>query len=408
MRVSPRSTPQIVAVAALVVVTGGAAVWAAASHPWTGRSSPGPPVATSGQQRASPAPAAPLHPGLNVAGNRLVDGSGAQVILHGANISGTESTCAQNWTSDPFGGQPEDDPQTLSAMRSWHFNAVRIPLNEDCWLGINGVEIGGTAYQTALIQMVHDYEHAGFYVIVDLHWSAPGAHRALAQNPAPDEDHSPEFWRSVATTFRADESVVFDLFNEPYFYWIGSGGPDPWTCLWHGCEMSQFVTGGSPYTIATPWRTAGFAELIAAIRSTGAANLILAAGVNWARDLSGWLAHRTTDANLAASWHAYASANPSLESECAQPACWNGVVAPLANQVPVIAGETGDSSDGPETFLPSFLPWADSHKLGYLAWAWNAWKNPSDVLVTDMRTGAPTAGEGALVRSHLLGQPAAG
>ena len=408
---------RVIVVAAGVVSVAAAATLVPILHPWSARSTgvtrPGPESTTGARSTPAAAssaeatPAAALHPGLNVAGNELVDGNGRQVILHGADISGTESTCAQNWTTDPFGGQPEDDPRTVAAMHAWHLNAIRIPLNEDCWLGINGVEVGGPAYRSSIASMVRDYAAGGFYVIVDLHWSAPGNHRALAQNPAPDEEHSPAFWKSVAETFRGDDRVVFDLFNEPYFYWVADGSNE-WRCLWDGCEMTQLVTGGSPYTLSEKWSTAGFTQLISVIRGTGASNLVLAAGANWARDLSGWLEYRPHDSNLAASWHAYTSANPSSLSECAQPSCWNGVVAHLAGTVPVVVGETGDSTTGQLTFLPTFIPWADSHHVGYLVWTWNAWKDPNNVLVTDMLTGAPSSGEGAFIRSHLAGAAAPG
>ena len=403
------------AVAAAVVVAVAALVTLATPlHPWSTR-----PASTGAVSSGAPgghptvAPTASTDATafahvLHVTCNQLADAAGLQVVLHGADISGTETTCAQNWTSDLFGGQPEDDPQTIAAMKSWHLNAVRIPLNEDCWLGINGVRIGRAAYITPIEHMVHDYEAAGFYVILDLHWSAPGSQRALAQNPAPDEDHSPAFWQSAASAFGADDKVIFDLFNEPFFYWIASGGPDQWTCLWQGCTMSEYVSAGSSYTVDARWTTAGFTQLIAVIRQTGAKNLILAAGVNWARDLGEWLSHRPDDANVAASWHAYPSANPALQTECAKSSCWDHVVAPLAARVPVVVGETGDSSSGPLTVLPAFLPWADAHHLSYLAWTWNAWRDSDDVLVTNMLTGAATTGEGAFFRRQLAGAGASG
>jgi hypothetical protein len=92
-------------------------------------------------------------------------------------------------------------------------------------------------------------------------------------------------------------------------------------------------------------------------------------------------------------------------SECAAQPCWDSVIAPLARQVPVVVGETGDSAAGPETYLPAFLPWASSHGLNVLAWTWNAWSNPDDVLVTDMQAGTPTAGEGVLYKAALAGMP---
>jgi endoglucanase len=369
---------------------------------------PGATPSPSGAPTPVPAPVpapAPANGGLHVRGNQIVDASGAPVLLRGANMAGTEFVCAQGWSNDPFGGQPEDDPLTFAAMRSWHINFVRIPLNEDCWLGINGAKIGGAAYQNAIIKLVHDLRAAGFYVIVDLHWTAPGTQLALSQNPAPDEDHSPTFWKSVAATFAGDTGVVYDLFNEPFFYWIASGGPDQWTCLMKGCVLNQYETGGAPFTITANWQSAGMNELIGDVRGTGAQNLIMVAGANWARDLSGWMANRPTDSNLAASWHSYPSGNPSLTSECAAVSCWDSVVAPLAAQVPVVVGETGDSAAGPLTYLPTFLPWANTHGLSVVAWTWNAWTNPDDVLVTNMQTGAPTASEGVFYKASLAGLP---
>lgn len=375
----------------------------------TPSANPSPTSAPSPTPSANPSPPPLPVPansgGLHVSGNQIVDSSGKVVRLRGANMAGTEFVCAQGWSADPFGGQPEDSPATFAAMKAWHLNFVRIPLNEDCWLGINGAKIGGAAYQNPIIKLVHDLRAAGFYVIVDLHWTAPGAQLALSQNPAPDEDHSPTFWKSVAATFAGDTGVVYDLFNEPFFYWIAAGGPNQWTCLMNGCVLNQYETGGSPFTITANWQSAGMNELIGDVRGTGAQNVIMVAGANWARDLSGWLANRPSDSNLAASWHSYPSGNPSLISECAAQSCWDSVVAPLAQQVPVVVGETGDSTFGAQTYLPAFLPWANTHGLSVVAWTWNAWSNPDDVLVTDMQTGNPTSGEGAFYKAWIAGQP---
>ena len=353
---------------------------------------------TTTPRSSSASPTPPPAAGLRVDGNRLVNSTGATVVLRGADMSGTESVCAQNWTADPFGGQPEDDPATFAAMRSWGINAVRIPLNEDCWLDVNGVEIGGAAYQSAIVKLVSDLNAAGLYVILDLHWNAPGTQAALAQNPAPDEDHSPAFWTGVAATFGSDPDVLFDLYNEPYYYWLTSG-ENAWQCLWQGCTLSEYVTGGSPYTVTANWQTAGFDQLTADIRSAGAPNVIMAGCVDWANDCSQWASSfvkwGSGDANTVVSWHSYPG------ESCDTASCWNRVIAPLAVAHPVIVGETGDSSAGPETFLPTFLPWADAHGLSYLAWTWNSWEDADDVLVTSMTDGTPTAGEGAYYQAHL-------
>src|SRR5205814_3492846 len=63
--------------------------------------------------------------------------------------------------------------------------------------------------------LLHD---AGLYAIVDLHWSAQGTLPADGRTgqgrQMADRDHAPAFWRSVASVFRSDPAVVFDLFNE--------------------------------------------------------------------------------------------------------------------------------------------------------------------------------------------------
>ncbi|HWX74639.1 MAG TPA: hypothetical protein VNZ05_04985, partial [Solirubrobacteraceae bacterium] len=74
-------------------------------------------------------------PYVAVSGNHLVGASGQTIRLLGVDRSGAEYMCLG-------GSEIFDGPVTASAvaaMAAWHINAVRVPLNEDCWLGINGV-----------------------------------------------------------------------------------------------------------------------------------------------------------------------------------------------------------------------------------------------------------------------------
>ncbi len=68
-------------------------------------------------------------------------------------------------------------------MTSWHTNAVRVPLNEDCWLGINGVNpaYSGTTYQQAIANYVGLPNQDGLVALLELHWSAPGTAVATGQ-----------------------------------------------------------------------------------------------------------------------------------------------------------------------------------------------------------------------------------
>src|SRR6202011_6113426 len=108
--------------------------------------------------------------------------------------------CIQGWG---FSDGPAD-ASMAQAIASWHANAIRVPLNEDCWLGINGAPAAysGANYQTFIKGYVSTLEQAGLYPILDLQWNAPGSGQATGLQPMPDRDHAPAFWTSVASSFK--------------------------------------------------------------------------------------------------------------------------------------------------------------------------------------------------------------
>ena len=86
---------------------------------------------------------------IHVRGNRLIDDTTNQPItLQGFSHSGTEFACIAGYGM--FDG-PNDDA-SIEAMKTWNINVVRVPMNEHCWLGINGVkpEYSGENYKQAL------------------------------------------------------------------------------------------------------------------------------------------------------------------------------------------------------------------------------------------------------------------
>ena len=145
---------------------------------------------------------------LAVSGNHLVNGSGSTVHLHGVNRSGTEYACFQFGISDG----PLDDA-SVTAMASWGINVVRIPLNEDCWLGINGFPKFSTTaqYQQAIVNYVNTLNAHGIYAWLDLQMAAPAADQSTTILPMPDTDHAPAFWTSIANTFKANPAVVNEI-----------------------------------------------------------------------------------------------------------------------------------------------------------------------------------------------------
>jgi hypothetical protein len=267
------------------------------------------------------------------------------VRLFGVNHSGSEYQCIHN--SGIFDG-PADATSAMEIL-SWHANTVRVPLNEDCWLNINGApaQYSGTPYQNNISNYVNTLRQHGLYVIVDLHWNNGGGAPANAQQQMADEDHASAFWTSVASAFKGDLGVVFDLYNEPHDV--------SWACwLNGGCQVNG-------------WNVAGMQQLLNAVRATGAQNVVMAGGLQFAGDLSQWLANKPNDptGNLAASFHSYNFSN------CHDMACWTGQLAPVAAQVPLITGELGEN-DCAHGYIDGFMGWADSAGVSYLGWAWNA------------------------------------
>ncbi len=330
-------------------------------------------------------------PSVSLSGNRLVDGNGNPMRLLGVNRSGTEFACIQGWGI--FDG-PNDDA-SIQAIRSWRVKAVRVPLNEDCWLGINGVpsQYGGANYQAAIKDYVARLNNAGLVAIVELHWSAPGTTPATRQLPMPDRDHTPAFWSQVATTFKGNASVVFDLFNEPF--------PDSnqdttaaWTCLRDGgsaCTGLLVDQGGQ----SLDYQAAGMQELLDAVRATGARNVVMVGGVQYSGTLSRWLQYRPSDSagQLAASWHSYNF------SACSTQTCWDANVAPVIAQVPLVVGEIGEN-DCATGHITSLMKWLDARGASYLGWTWNTWDCRSGPALISDYTGTPTA-YGAGLRDHL-------
>src|SRR5262249_9200704 len=71
---------------------------------------------------------------ISVSGNHFVNGAGQPIRLLGVHHASFEYACDEGYAYDD--GQMTD--ADAAAIASWGANAVRVPLNEDCWLGLNG------------------------------------------------------------------------------------------------------------------------------------------------------------------------------------------------------------------------------------------------------------------------------
>ncbi len=347
-------------------------------------------------------------PSLEVQGNRLVDTTtGATFVPRGVDWPSFEYACQQGWGYSAAGTGAAD----VALIAAWHINTVRVPLNQDCWLGDDGLPAGAgrtsAGYRAAVGQFVATLHAAGIAVILDLHWSGPAGVIADGQRAMPDA-RSGAFWTSVATAFHDDPAVIFDAFNEPYSRYDGVDVTFDltWECWRTGtvagppsaaCDAPRQNDTESPFD-GVRFPIAGMQELVTAIRATGATQPIMVAGRDYANDLGGWLAHAPDDPAhaLVASFHNY------LGQACHTAACWDATIAPVAAQVPVVTGEFGQT-DCHSGFVTSFMDWADAHGVGYLAWAW--WVlgtvHCSQLAVISDAAGTPQAPNGTALKAHL-------
>jgi endoglucanase len=414
-------------------------MWAMASA-GCGRSTIGQTADTAAPLGIADAPGAPASipatpaPGFSIAvsGNHLVDGKGNTVQLRGVNISGLETVAIQGWApNNPWGGQEPN----LKAIKSWGANALRLPLNEASWRGRICVDQGGSSvtligdskvqdrpgqtikadpggnYQSTVAKTVSEATAAGLYVILDLHFTAPGNGCPVIQNAMADAEHSVAFWSSLAATFKGYPNVIFELFNEPFLDQTSLQDSTPWDDLINGKGViNDYKVQGNPGTVSYAWNNAGMQQMLNAVRATGATNVVLTSTLAYSSSMGGWLQYHPTDtlkpSQVGAVWHAYPNPAGASMVNCigtassCSPADFASVQGILAAGYPVVITEFGDGSNGNTAPLSSvLLPWADTNGVNYMAWTWNAWVGSSYYLITSSG-GDPSPGFGTYVKAH--------
>jgi len=319
--------------------------------------------------------------GLHVSGNRILNSKGQEVRLRGANRPGTEYSCVQY--GKIFDGPV--DQKSIDAMRSWKMNAVRVPINEDCWSGIDGVaeKLGGVYYQSAIKDFVSLLTKNGMAVIVDLHWASNGTDAtAHKQIPMPSRNTAVKLWESIASAFKDNSAVLFDVYNEPFPDGNEWDTDAAWDCWKNGGYCSGIGYDG-----------AGMDELVKAVRSVGATNIVLISGIQYATSLVRFLEFMPSDNNMAAAVHVYDF------NLCRSRGCWDIYWRPVFEKIPLIAAEMGQT-DCATDFIYDVMNYADANGIGFLAWAWlpaDCAKDPS--IIHDFEGTATDYGIG--LQTHL-------
>jgi hypothetical protein len=366
---------------------------------------------------------------IAVCGNQFVNQAGQPVVLRGVNTEGTQYDCAQAGAGffDDSTINGADFSTEIAAMKAWGINVVRVNLNEECWLGINGVpdttsamgSNGYNAYANAMGSYVTALNAAGIYAEVDLHLNAPGSELISDsgnddfQNPLP-ESNSDAFWKSVAAYFINNHAVIFGVFNEPFppNAAIDEDTSAGWDCVLNGCTVPDYTDTSNYGQIPSgTYAGEGMLQMIDDIRSVNTTAPLLVGGPDFAGDLDQWLAtfypggvSVDPSNQLAASVHIYfpggnspctlstdiATACPGVD----QGALGNDGLLQVASVAPVEIDELGDFGCSAQSLTP-FLASVDaadntgSVNVGYVGWAWTT-SDCDPNLITSYTTGQPS------------------
>lgn len=355
----------------------------------TPTATPDPTATATPMPTATSSPVAGNELAVHVSGNRVLNQDGQAIRLIGVNVPASAQCIPTGPHAPPGIFAFPSTTQTAAAIAAWHVDIVRVPLNEDCWLGINGGDptYTGANYRTAITGFVAALHAAGLYVILDLHANAPGAAPSSSAQVMADADHALAFWTSVAGTFKNDPAAIFEPYNEPHITSSNAQTTDPWQCWLNGCtidETDQYHD--TPIAGAAPWQSAGMQTLVDTIRAAGATNPILIDGLNWSQDDTQLLQHLPIDPQhqLIADYHNYMSAGSRNTLTY-----WNATIAPIAQRMPLITSEIGEKDCG-SSYVTQYMDWADSHDIGYLPWVWMTWDCSAMGLVSDWQ-GTPSA-----------------
>ncbi len=262
-------------------------------------------------------------------------------------------------------------------MASWGANVVRMGLNQDFWLASSPQF--DPNYANVVDSAVAWAEAAGMDVILDLHWSDQGILGSCKTTDCKQEmadDNSVPFWAQVAARYRNDGRVLFELYNEP-----------------HDVSWDVWKSGG---VVGAGFHAVGMQQLYDTVRGTGANNLVVIGGLDWAYDLSGVPANRIDGYNIVYATHPYNTAQR-------QPATWDSSWGFLTATDPVIATEFGNLNDPSCTndYASAVIQYADAHQAGWTAWGWYPGGCTYPALIDDW-ADTPSA-LGTLIQAALLG-----
>ncbi len=318
---------------------------------------------------------------LTVKGNRLVDQNDNEVWLQGLAIPSLE------W--NPRGERIKES--FIKAITDWKVNCIRLPVKSGFWFGEGAKHYpqndGGEAYRMLIDELIGYATSNGCYLVLDLH-----------EYKAPTSKHA-AFWREAAARYANHPGVLFDILNEP-----------------HGISWEEWRNGGTlsgekrddvidENTEAKDVKDSiGMQALVNVVRETGAKNIIIAGGLDWAYSLTGILEGYALD-DPDGNGIMYATHVYPWKSN------WERHFLEAAKHYPIFVGEVGcqdkkmpfeHSLKDPYVWAPRILACIQENRLNWTAWSFHPKAGP--VVITDWDY-TPSPFWGAFVRAALRGVP---
>jgi hypothetical protein len=330
---------------------------------------------------------------LKVKGNQILNSKNQPVLLRGVNAACLEWTCDCNGTI----------LETVRvAIDDWNVNIIRLPLSQDRWFGKSPEQNDeGKAYRALVKEVVNLCSSKGCYILLDLHWSDVNEWgQNIGQHSMPDRN-SVIFWKDFAPVYANNPAVLFDLYNEP-----------------HDVTWDVWLNGGMitdrpnrPGLSAKKYEAVGMQEMLDTVRATGAKNVVIAGGLEWAYDFNGILAGRQlkdpTGNGVIYANHAYDNKSQSVFT-------WIASMEEATAKFPVIISEFGGSGgpnrrigwwgQSPSTamgddWLLHVLQAIQDHNWSFTAWDLHTTAGPT--LIADWNY-MPTPEFGVYVKELLL------
>lgn len=319
-------------------------------------------------------------PELHVAGNKVLDKNNKEVLLCGVNIVSLE------W--NPRGERVLRN--TLTAIEDWKSNIIRLPVKEQYWFDPDL----GTAYRELVDNVIMLAANRGAYVLLDLH-----------RFRAPKQKHV-DFWKDAAARYKDHPAVIFDLFNEPHGIswevWKNGGFVNDKDAP---ADEDAFLTAEEKVLNTKGFHSVGMQALIDAARSTGAKNIVVVGGLDWAYDASGFVKGFALDEHggngLMIATHIYAAKRD-----------WAGKVLAVADKYPVIVSEFGantqkftfipaEAQEDATTWVPRVFGFIQQHHFHWTAFSFHPGAGPKMLNGWDY---TPTPEWGAVVKRALAGE----